>query len=107
MQTPSEISALPENNAARITVQRITVETSRRKNTCAFEGVGAVAAASDIRAKLAGVMAVANSQLPENLCATICVRLFSNESATRPASQFHRDFWMNLRPQKVPVEFAG
>ena len=44
MQTPSEISTLPENNATRITVQRITVEISRRKKTCAFEGVGAAAA---------------------------------------------------------------
>jgi hypothetical protein len=31
------------------------VEISRRKKTCALEGGGAVATASDIRAKIAGV----------------------------------------------------
>ena len=66
MKTPSEMSVLPENNAARITVQRISVESNRRRKTCALEGGGAVAAASDIRAKISGGRAVANSQLPEN-----------------------------------------
>ena len=47
--TPSEISELPENIAAMITVQRITVVINRRRKTCALEGVWAGAAASDIR----------------------------------------------------------
>jgi hypothetical protein len=63
MQTPSEMSELLENNAAMITVQRITEVINRRKKTCAFEGDGAAAAVSDIRAKIAGTEPVANSQL--------------------------------------------
>jgi hypothetical protein len=49
MKTPSEISRLRENNAVRITVQRITVVINRRRNTCAFEGVWATTAVSDMR----------------------------------------------------------
>lgn len=45
------------------TVQRITVVINRRKNIFAFEGVWVAATTSDIRAKIAGVAAVANSQL--------------------------------------------
>ena len=51
-----------ENKAARITVQRITVVINRRRNTCAFEGVGAVPAASDMRRKIAGRTVIANSE---------------------------------------------
>jgi hypothetical protein len=61
--TPSETSELPENKAARITVQRITEVISRRRKIAAFEGVWAGAAASDIRAKIAGAEPIANSQL--------------------------------------------
>src|SRR5208283_1660930 len=49
MKTPLEISSLLENKAMRITVQRITVVINRRINTCAFEGVWAASAASDMR----------------------------------------------------------
>src|ERR1035438_9204483 len=50
--------------AVRITVQRITVVINRRRKIFAFEGVGAAATASDIRGKITGAGAVANSQLP-------------------------------------------
>src|ERR1035437_2194575 len=49
MKTPSEISRLLENKAARITVQRITVVINRRRNTRAFEGVWATTGVSDMR----------------------------------------------------------
>jgi hypothetical protein len=60
MKTPSEISRLLENKAARITVQRITVVISRRRNTRAFEGVWATTAVSDISKRLSGEAVVAN-----------------------------------------------
>jgi hypothetical protein len=45
--------------AVRITIHRITVVIKRRRKIFAFEGAG-TAAASDIRAKLAGAAALAN-----------------------------------------------
>jgi len=61
--TPSETSGLFENNAAMMTVQRITEVINRRKKTRALEGGVAGAAVSDIRAKVTGGAPVANSQL--------------------------------------------
>ena len=61
MNTPLETNVLPENKAAIITVQRITEVINRWRNTCAFEGVGAVSAASDMRRKIAGATGVANT----------------------------------------------
>jgi len=46
-----------------MTVQRITVVINRRKNTLAFDGVGAEAAKLDIGRKVSGGGTVANSQL--------------------------------------------
>ena len=69
MQTLSEISALPENSAARITVQRITEVINRRRKTFAFEGEGTAGAVADIRCKIAGAAPVANSQLPKRCSA--------------------------------------
>jgi hypothetical protein len=59
--TPSETSELLENKAVRITVQRITEVTNRRRKTRAVEGDEA-AAASDIFGKIAGAGWIANSQ---------------------------------------------
>jgi hypothetical protein len=71
MNTPSETSELLENKAAMITVQRITVVISRRRKTCAREGDGTGAVVSDIRAKIAGMAPVANSQLAAAIHLTI------------------------------------
>src|SRR6266850_8512632 len=49
--------------AVRITVQSTTVEVNRRRKIFPFEGAWTAAAASDIRAKIAGAGWLANSQL--------------------------------------------
>jgi hypothetical protein len=63
MKTPLATNWCLENRAVMTTVQRITVVINRRKKTFAFEGVWVAAATSDIRAKIAGTVAVANSHL--------------------------------------------
>ena len=87
--TPLETRRFSENKAARITVQRITVVINRRRNTCAFEGVGAVPAASDMRRKIAGRAAIANTHFSRVPRFAGCHGMASANLRSDPLAQFH------------------
>src|SRR5579859_7639800 len=63
-KTPLETSGLPKNKAVMMTVQRITVVTSRRKKIFALEGVGAATAASGIHNKITEALAGGQLRIP-------------------------------------------
>jgi hypothetical protein len=45
------MTGLPENSAAKITVHNTTVETNRRRKTCALDGDGGTLTGADMAAK--------------------------------------------------------
>src|ERR1035438_7021241 len=62
--TPSEMKRLPENMAARMTVQSTTEDARRRRKTCVLEGDGVALGGSGMGAKISKPDAESQRRFP-------------------------------------------